>query len=258
VALPLALAGALIAAPAQNGDDKPLGVRVRHREGTVHGFLKLSDASGKQIASGDWLQTPRGNVMENRMVFRFADGSFFDESVTYTQDGVFRMQNYRLIQRGPAFPFDLDAQLSRSGAYELMTKSHDEDQETEHKRGTIEMPSDVYNGLPITIAKNLMRSERATVHLVAFTPGPRLIRLQIVPLGAETVKFGSHSSNVTRYALKPRLGDFMEFFAKLAGKMPPDSHAWILVDDVPAFLRFQGPLFTGPVWRIDLTTPTWP
>ena len=32
-----------------------------------------------------------------------------------------------------------------------------------------------------------------------------------------------------------------------------------ILDDVPAFVRFEGPLFTtGPVWRIELTSPHWP
>jgi hypothetical protein len=31
------------------------------------------------------------------------------------------------------------------------------------------------------------------------------------------------------------------------------------IDDVPAFVRFEGPLATmGPTWRIELASPRWP
>jgi hypothetical protein len=46
--------------------------------------------------------------------------------------------------------------------------------------------------------------------------------------------------------------------AQLKGQTPPDSHLWIVTDEVPAFVRFEGPLYSGPVWRINLTSPRWP
>lgn len=44
-----------------------------------------------------------------------------------------------------------------------------------------------------------------------------------------------------------------------AARMPPDSHAWIVTDELPAFVRFEGPLHpAGPAWRIELASPRWP
>jgi uncharacterized protein YllA (UPF0747 family) len=62
---------------------------------------------------------------------------------------------------------------------------------------------------------------------------------------------------VAHFVLAPRLGAFTAFFARLLGKLPPDSHLWIVTDQVPAFVRFEGPMYTGPVWRLSLATPTW-
>ena len=31
-----------------------------------------------------------------------------------------------------------------------------------------------------------------------------------------------------------------------------------VTDEVPAFVRFEGPLYMGPAWRIDLAAPKWP
>ena len=47
-----------------------------------------------------------------------------DERVTFTQDGVFAMQSYRLVQSGPAFANDIDVSLSRAGAYTIKARAH--------------------------------------------------------------------------------------------------------------------------------------
>jgi hypothetical protein len=81
-------------------------VAVRFAEGLTHGFLLLRTVDGRLIASGDLLQVARGGKVESRMVFRFKDGSLFDETVVFTQRRVFAMQSYHLLQRGPAFAED--------------------------------------------------------------------------------------------------------------------------------------------------------
>jgi hypothetical protein len=41
--------------------------------------------------------------------------------------------------------------------------------------------------------------------------------------------------------------------------MPPDSHAWIVTDDVPAFVRYAGPLHAlGRGLHLELLSPRWP
>jgi hypothetical protein len=59
----------------------------------------------------------------------------------------------------------------------------------------------------------------------------------------------------TRYALKPKLGATLRVFATLLGKAPADQECVILTEDVPAFVRCDGPLYLkGPVWRIETTS----
>ena len=49
---------------------------------------------------------------------------------------------------------------------------------------------------------------------------------------------------------------WLTFFATILRRMPEDLHAWILTDQVPAFVGFEGALMTpGPVWRIELVSP---
>jgi hypothetical protein len=223
----------------------------------VHGFLELETASGELLAHGDLLQVPKDRAIESRMVFHFSDESVFEETVTFTQHDVFTMQTYHLIQRGPAFSDDLDVTLSRSGSYVVKTKSH-KDGEEKQDTGTVEMPPDVYNGMVITIAKNIIARDSQTVHVIAFTPQPRLIGLHIARVGSQRVMLGKHPETAAHFRLKPKLGAFTKFFAKLLGKLPPDSDVWIVTDDIPVFVRFEGPLYAGPIWRLNLTSPTWP
>ena len=45
----------------------------------------------------------------------------------------------------------------------------------------------------------------------------------------------------------------------MIGKQPPDTHIWILGGDAPAFIKSETLAFAGgPIWRIELTAPTWP
>jgi hypothetical protein len=181
----------------------------------------------------------------------------FEESVTFSQRDVFTMQTYHLVQSGPAFADDLDATLSRSGSYLVKTKSHKDGREHEYS-GTLSMPGDVYNGMVSTIAKNIPTRENTTVHFVAFMPEPRIIALELAPSGTQRVHLGQHEETAVNFTVKPKLGFLLGIGAKLTGKMPPDSHVWIITDDVPAFVRSEGPLYSGPVWRIALTSPEWP
>lgn len=233
-------------------------IPVRFAEGVAHGFLLLRTVDGALIASGDLLQVVRGGGVESRMVFHFKDGSLFDETVVFTQQRVFTMQSYRLVQRGPVFSEDTEISMDRAGKYRVKTKTRKDGRE-QVLAGTLELPPDVYNGMILTVVKNLLKGAGKTVHVVAFMPKPRLIQLELAPKGEHKVLVGELTKTAIHYVLKPQLGFWLKLFAKLLGRLPPDYHVWIIHDEVPAFARFEGPLTTtGPVWRIELASPRWP
>ena len=234
-------------------------VAVRFVEGVTHGFLALRTADGALIASGDLLQVARRGAVESRMLFRFKDGSVLDETVVFTQERVFAMRSYRLLQSGPAYAEDTEISLERvSGKYRVKTTPR-KDAPEEVLEGTLAVPADTYNGMVITIAKNLPRGAGETIHFVAFTPTARLIQLELAPAGKHKLMVGDLAKSATRYVLKPKPGPWLKLLSTLLGRMPPDGHAWIVTDPVPAFVRFEGPLNpAGPVWRIELTSPRWP
>ena len=233
-------------------------VPVRFAEGSLHGFLALSTTAGVPIASGDLLQIVRDGEIRSRLVFHFKDGSVHDETAVFTQRNVFTLQRYHLVQRGPVFPEDTEISLERaSGKYRVKTRSRKDGRE-KVLDGTLDLPPDVYNGMVPIIVKNLSGGAGETVHMVAFTPAPKLIRLEMVPAGEQKIVVGGTEKTATHYVLKPILGILLKQFASLLGRMPPDNHIWILTADVPAFVKFEGPLYmNGPAWRIELTTPRW-
>ena len=234
-------------------------VPVRFVEGSLHGFLVLSTPKEALIASGDLLQVGRDGEIRSRLVFRFKDGSLFDETVVFTQRNVFTLQSYRLVQRGPVFPEDTEISLERaSGKYHVKTRAHKDGRE-KVRDGALDLPLDTYNGMVLTVLKNLAGGGGETVHMVAFTPAPKLIKLEMVPAGEQKILVGGSEKTATHYVLKPILGLWLRLFASLLGRTPPDNHAWIVTADVPAFVKFEGPLYmNGPPWRIELTSPRWP
>ena len=234
-------------------------VPVRFAEGVTHGFLLLRSLDGELLATGDLLQVVRDGEVDKRMVFQFKDGSVFEESVVFTEQGVYTMLSYRMSQRGPMFSEDTEISLERStGKYRVSTTDRDDGRE-KTLEGTIDLPPDVYNGMIFNVVKDLPEGAGETVHYVAFTPTPRLIQIEMTPAAVQKVLVGELEKSAVHYVLKPRLGAWLKIFATLLGRAPQDQHVWIVPDDVPAFVRFEGPLSpTGPAWRIELTSPRWP
>ena len=75
---------------------------MRYPEGPSHGFVVLSE-SGRTIAHGELIQWLERRVIASRLIYRFDNGSLYDEVVRFTQQPVFRIQSYHLVQRGPSF-----------------------------------------------------------------------------------------------------------------------------------------------------------
>jgi hypothetical protein len=228
-------------------------IAVRLVEGTAHGLLLVRSMSGEILGHGDFLQVAHPDRIESRLVLRFKDGSLHDETVAFSQQRVFTMMSYRLVQRGPSFPETLDAALDRTTrSYKVRSTQNGKEKTFS---GSIELPSDVYNGMPPMLLKNLRPGSSETIHIMAFTPKPRLIQLQMVPTGSQRLLTGDIARQATRYALKPKLGAALRVFATLLGKAPDDQECVILTEDVPTFVRCDGPLYVkGPVWRIEMTS----
>ena len=244
IALLLLLAPAMAAAAL---------VTVRHPEGPTHGFIVLRSVSGDALAHGELLQAPRGDRVESRLLFRFTDGSLYDESITFTQQRVFRLHTYHLIQRGRSFPETTDVTFDRdTGRYRASIGDTTDE-------GTTEFPDDVHNGLTATLLKNLPSGATGSGHLAYFTPKPHMLKTTLQPEGSDRFFVGDTPGTATRYFIKLEIGGVTGVIARMIGKTPPALRYWITADSVPAFVRFEGAMYlNGPRWRIELSAPRWP
>jgi len=224
-------------------------VPVRFSEGLVHGFPVLRSAKGERLADGELTQVARGDVVESRLVFRFNDGSVYDETVVFSQTGVFRVDKYRLIQRGPSFPESVEAFIDRAtGNYGVRYRA-DQDSPEDVLSGRFSLPDDVYSGMLGIALKNLWAGESTTVQVIVFTPQPRLVKVLLAPHAVDQLMIGDRPVSTTRYLIRPQLG----VLASLLVVDVAPLQCWVLKGDAPAFIKFEGPLyFMGPVWRIEL------
>jgi hypothetical protein len=235
---------------------EPVAVRVP--EGSTYGFLTLSDVTGERLAQGELTQTIDRGKVDSRLSFRFKDGSRYDERVAFLQQRVFSLVSYRLKQAGRSFPHPMDVDFHRpTGRYTVRWRPKP-DRPEETLTGQMDLPDDVYNGMTSILLKNLPPAGTATAQMLAFTPKPRLLKMELVPDGEEPFWVGADSRKSARYLVKLELPGLIGILASAVGKEPPDLSYWILRGPVPAFLRFEGPFYLhGPIWRIELDRPRW-
>jgi hypothetical protein len=237
---------------------EPEPVTVRHAEGLVRGFLSLGAPDGKVIASGDLIQNARGDRVTSRLVFHFADGSTHDETAVFRQRGQFLLLSDHLVQKGKAFERPIDMTIDRQ-AGQVTVRYTDEKGEQKDEVERLELPTDLANGMIITLLKNVRRNAMPkTLSYIAATPKPRLVKLELSVAGTEPFTVAGSPRRATHYVLKVEIGGVAGLIAPLVGKQPEDSHVWILEGEAPAFVKSQASMYMGgPVWRTDLVSPVW-
>jgi len=249
IVLALLMATSVVAAP----------VSVRFSEGVTHGFLLVQSLAGEIVGHGEITQmVVEGDLLESQLVFRFKDGSLHDEKVAFSQQRVFTLISYRLVQRGPSFPEQLDVSIDRGNAQYTVRSQRGTQREEDVQSGQFDLPKDVYNGMLIMVLQNLPKGADETVSVLAFTPAPQVVPVQIHAIEEQTIQLGDRASKVMQYVFTPQLGVIQEWLGKVTGKLPAEFHyaCWILVDGIPSFVQYEGPLqLLGPILRIELVSP---
>jgi hypothetical protein len=233
-------------------------VVVRYPEGVAHGFLVLRTLDGKPIADGESTQVAQGDRVTNRMSFKFADGSIYDQTTVFSQNRTFHLVSDHVLQKGPSFERSMETAIdTASGQVTVRYNEHGEEKVLIKR---LQLPPDVSNGMLFAVLKNARRNVPTTVSYVAATPKPRIVNLEFIPQGQEPFSIGRYAHKAIRYAVKIKISGLAGAVAVLLGKKPPNIQAWVLAKDAPALLRWDGPLNTdGPVWRMELATPAvWP
>jgi len=232
-------------------------ITVRFPEGPAHGFVELSDLSGTTIAQGELVQWLEQHAVVSQFVVRFNDGSLYDELIRFSQNSVFRLLSYKLVQKGPSFTESSEIEFDRTGRYRVRSKKASDPKE-EQASGTIDMPTDVTNGMTSLMLKNLKPGTSAKTHLMVFTPKPRALELAFTPEGEDQFWIGDAERTATRFLIEPRVTGVPGTIATVIGKQPSAFRMWIAQGKAPALVRFEGPLYIdGPVWRLELSAPRW-
>jgi hypothetical protein len=182
-----------------------------------------------------------------------------DETTVFSQQRVFRLLTYHLVQKGPAFKTSLD--LSINGTTGKVTERYTD----EHgKEKTLEenkpLPNDLANGL-VSVLLNDIRPDSpiTTVSMLATSPKPRIVKLAISADGEENFSVGGITRKATRFRIKIEIGGISGVVAPMVGKDPPDIYVWVDEESAPVFLKSEGPLYDGgPIWRLEQGVPVWP
>jgi hypothetical protein len=232
-------------------------VPVRHKEGTVHGFLVVRTVQGKTIAAGDLIQIVEGDRLVSNLTFHFKDGSVDEETTVFSQDRDFRLISDHHVQKGPSFPHPMDVSIDALSGQVTMRSSEGGKQKVETNH--LDLQPDLANGLLLNLVKNIPKDAPETkVSYVAATSKPRLVKLSIEPEGEETFWAAGEQHKATRFDVKVELGGVGGVVARIVGKEPKDTYVWILEGKAPAFVRMEGQFYEGgPIWRIELTSPIW-
>src|SRR6059036_2196671 len=156
-------------------------VPVRHMEGLMHGFLALRTLDGKRLADGEMTQVAEGDRVTSRLIFRFKDGSVYDDTAIFSQRGAFRVLSDHLVQRGPSFKQPMETSIdASSGQVTVRYKDHNGEEKTLKERQNL--PPEIAHGLLFTVVKHIQpKVPQTTVSMVATTPKPRVVKLEIRP-----------------------------------------------------------------------------
>lgn len=232
-------------------------ISVRHPKGLLRGFLALRSVDGDLLATGELRQVAKGTRVTTELRFQFKDGSVHEETTVFSQHRVFRLLTFRLLQKGPAFKRPMNVSLNNTTG--KITVRYTDDGKEKTIEETLKLPSDVANGLVVTLLHDIDPAAPATVSMVASTPKPRLVKLAISSAGEDTFAIAGATHKATRYVVKVEIGGLSGAIAPIVGKQPPDTHIWMVRGSAPGFVKSEGPLYEGgPVWRIELASPTWP
>jgi hypothetical protein len=234
-------------------------VAVRHSEGLAHGFLILLTPQGTPLADGDLIQTSKGGRVTTRLILRFRDGSRHEETSVYTQRTTFRLLSNHVVQSGPAFKTPRESTIDVRRGQVTVRYIGDDGKEVVSQEHP-ELPADLANGMTMVLLKNVSPvTPKTTVSMLAFTPKPRMVQLEISPNREDRFSTAGTWRKAIHYVVKVHVPGVTGAIASVLGKVPPDSHVWILGGEAPAFVAAETSLFSGgPQWRIELTSPRWP
>jgi hypothetical protein len=226
-------------------------VAVDHLEGGSHGFLTLTALDGTPLADGEVTQIADNDKVTGHLVFKFKDGSLYDDTAVYSQHGQFRLISDHRLERGPSFKHTIETSIDmRTGAVNVRYDGTGKEKIIATRR---KLPEDLANGIFIMLLNHIPgKAQQTTVSFLATTPELHVVNLVMTRGTAETVHHGEIKTRIVPYVVHVKIPGLAGALAAVAGKQPRDMKIWVMDGTAPAFVRFEGALFLGgPMWRIE-------
>src|SRR5207245_293785 len=89
-------------------------------------FRALRTLEGKKLADGEMTQVTEGDRLTDDLIFRFKDGSIYEDKTVFTQKGSFRLLSDHLVKKGPSFKQPMETLIDAStGQVTVHYKDHD-------------------------------------------------------------------------------------------------------------------------------------
>lgn len=230
-------------------------IRVKHRDGTSHGFLVLRSAEGQVLASGEMAQTVDGDRVNSETTLYFRDGSVHDEVTVYSQSRHLRLLTDHVRQSGPSFSNPIDERIDATSG--TVTTQSLKDGASKPEARHLKLPDDLANGLLVTLLRNISPADQVTVPMLVGGSKPRVVEVTLRSEGRKEFSVEGRTITTIHYVAHITIGGVAGAMASVLGKQPPDMHFWILGGKAPTFIRAITPLFDeGPIWTVDLAPVT--
>src|ERR1700730_13127417 len=211
-------------------------IPVRQMEGSLHGFLVLQTLDGKTIAEADLIETAKAAAVKVQMIFRFHDGSYYEETSEFSQRGQFRLLRNHLTQKGPSFKLTMERSIDASTGQISVRYTDDKGNQkvdSEH----LELPADLANGMFLVLMKNIDPAKAETsVSAVAGEPKPRVVKVVITPEGKTPFLIGGSKREAIEFDLKPHIEGAAGVIAPLVGKQPVEATLCVVAGEGPTAL----------------------
>jgi hypothetical protein len=212
-------------------------LEILHPPGTLHGFPSMSDVAGAVIADGELSQQRRGRRLKVRIRWRFADGLVAEERDEFRVGRTLEQRRFSWVETRDGEEqrrFEVDFGTGRAEALLLRDGG-----ERKHERAELELPAGLAfagYGIALAAAELPLRAdgEQAELTVVAFTPGPRAVRLRVRRDGEEPIAVAGRPIPCVRYRLSPQVPPIAKLFVKVE-----DAHLWFTRSAPRALVRAE-------------------
>ena len=236
--LALALLGPGAAAAREPGDP----IRLRFEEGDLGGLQTVfADGRDEAIGTVEYRQQREGDLLHTLRVARFTDGSSDEDlAVARIAGGRLEALHGHQIQRNTRGEETLSIRIDVAG--DRLRGSWGPPGDRESMDEAVALPAGTYWGpLVFIVLKNFAANAedgRLAFRTIAPTPRPRLLDLELVPGGDETLARPGVTLDAQRYRLRPTLHWIVD---PVIARLVPDVTFWTVPGDPPSLALFEGP-----------------